>query len=659
MKKIVYCGQFHDLTGYGIAARSYLKAIDTFVSQQNNVELKVYSVVIQNDATLSDEDRSLIDKYLFKSDEELEQYIKNNEYICLWHTPTPLPLFADDRFKTSANLSNSLKRIIEASTENYHLVVWETTDICDEWQETIKYFSPKGIITACEFNRPVFEKYNNNVTVIPHPIAYNPDITPQKINLPYELDDKFCILTMSQWTHRKGFDKIISAFLMEFEKEDDAVLIVKTYPSPTHPTAEHIVKDIQAAKTKTDNPKAPKSDIVLITEFIGKNQMQWLFNQSSVYASATRGEGFGLTLFESVLNKIPVIAPRSGGHTDYLNKESTYFVDGMYDCCITSDSVYSQNSMWFETNISSLREQLRNAYNDWKSNKLKDKGERAYQFLQSLDEFRLESVGKNIIDLLQIKSDRSINSKLASMTKLSDKLNLLKDKHKGETVYILNCGPSLNECDFEYLKDLLKDNIVFSIKQAYNYFPEITDYHFFNCSNLPIDKDFKNLIQHYSYTENRPVTIASSNYDLGLRWSKVQKQDIFFKIPIRTEINNEFVTVTKKFEDYIIDKNLTRPCGPGIMMETVIYTAIHLGVKEIICLGWDLTNDTVTPDTYQHFYGTTKDLYNRGDVLGWEIEQARASSKDVYYWLKELGIQLKLASNVSTLYEGIPRVELK
>lgn len=657
MKKIIYCAQFHDLTGYGIAARSYLKALDTYVSQTEDIELKVYSVVIQNDSTLSEDDKELIDKYLFTDNIELEEYIRENNYTCLWHTPTPLPLFADERFKTTKNLNNSLRKIIDSSSENYHLVVWETTDICTEWKEAIKYFNPKGIITACEFNRPVFEKYTDNVTVIPHPIVPSTDVHSQPINVPYSLNDKFCILTMSQWTHRKGFDKIVSAFLMEFENDDDAVLIIKTYPSATHPTAEHIIKDIQTAKTKTDNPQTAKSNIVLVTDFVNKSQIKWLFDRSDVYATATRGEGFGLTLFESILNKIPIIAPESGGHIDYLNAESTYFVDGMYDCCITNDPVYSQNSQWFETNIHSLRKQLRNAYNDWKSGSLREKGIKANEHLLSLDKFTLENVGKNIINFIECSEAKTLNSKLSSIPKLSSKLQLLKDKHKDETLYILNCGPSLNEYEFDYLKEKLKDKPVFAIKQAFNYFSEITDYHFFNCSNLPIDKNNTKLVQHYSYEKHRPIVVASSNYDLGLRWSKVQKQDIFFKIPIRTEINNEFVTVTKQFEDYIIDNNLTRPCGPGIMYETVFYMAVHLGFKEIILVGWDLRQKDANEDNYEHFYGTNNDVFNKGDILDWEIKTTCEASKELYYWLKEKDINIKVAST-SAVYDKIERIRL-
>ena len=167
------------------------------------------------------------------------------------------------------------------------------------------------------------------------------------------------------------------------------------------------------------------------------------------------------------------------------------------------------------------------------------------------------------------------------------------------------------------------------------------------------------LLRHYKYNENtRPIVIASSNYELGQRWHPIQKHDIFFKIPIRTQINNEFVTVTKKFEDFVLDKTLTRPCGPGIMYETVFYTAVHMGFKEIVCIGWDLRQKNPNHDNYEHFYEKGSEMFNKGDVLDWEIETTRNASKELYYWLKEKGVNIKVASS-SAVYDKIERIELK
>ena len=162
---------------------------------------------------------------------------------------------------------------------------------------------------------------------------------------------------------------------------------------------------------------------------------------------------------------------------------------------------------------------------------------------------------------------------------------------------------------------------------------------------------------HYDHGDTC-ISVSSSNYDQYRRWPKSQLSDIFFKIPIRTEINNEFLVRTGKIDEFLIKNSLTRPCGPGIMYETVLFMAIHLGVKSITCIGWDLTNKKVNESNYEHFYGSSEGLVNRGDILDWEIEETRKFSKNFYEWCKNNSIDFKLASSRSALDESIPRIEL-
>jgi hypothetical protein len=96
------------------------------------------------------------------------------------------------------------------------------------------------------------------------------------------------------------------------------------------------------------------------------------------------------------------------------------------------------------------------------------------------------------------------------------------------------------------------------------------------------------------------------------------------------------------------------------MLETVIFTAVHLGVKNIFALGWDLSpNNIKSVEKYDHFFGSTQKLLNRGDMLDWEIQETREVTKDIFYWLKERGINLHLISNQSSLYENIPRLRIE
>ena len=115
--------------------------------------------------------------------------------------------------------------------------------------------------------------------------------------------------------------------------------------------------------------------------------------------------------------------------------------------------------------------------------------------------------------------------------------------------------------------------------------------------------------------------------------------------------------LNEKFEDFLIEKNLTRPCGPGIMYETVFYMAVHLGFKEIILVGWDLRQKDANEDNYEHFYGTNNNVVNKGDVLDWEIKTTCEASKELYYWLQNRNIDIKVASS-SAVYDKIERIKL-
>ena len=198
--------------------------------------------------------------------------------------------------------------------------------------------------------------------------------------------------------------------------------------------------------------------------------------------------------------------------------------------------------------------------------------------------------------------------------------------------------------------------MVFTVKQAYDRHPEVSDFHFFNCCNLPVKHD---KFVHYDYSNSETISVTSSNYTPQLRWSPYQEYDIFLKVPIRTEKDNEFICRTKNFDKFLFNRTVARPSGPGIMLETVVYMAVHLGVNNIYALGWDLSDKNITKvDEYNHFFGSTSGLLNRGDMLDWEIGETRDASKDLYYWLKSKNIGLHLISSLSSLYTNIPRVTL-
>jgi hypothetical protein len=217
-------------------------------------------------------------------------------------------------------------------------------------------------------------------------------------------------------------------------------------------------------------------------------------------------------------------------------------------------------------------------------------------------------------------------------------LDKLSNCKEGQDCYILACGPSLNKYDNEETKELLKTKLVFSVKQAYDKFKHQTDFHFWNCSNLPTD--YMNI--PYRYIDHRPETvIASSNYPIGQRWNPNQECDVFFQIPLleQTGGKEDTLAIKRNYDDFLIEKSKgKRMTGPGIMLETVLYTAIHVGVKSITTIGWDLDKHG------SHFYKEEEKVFmdNKGCEIPWDMVANADAVPSIKSWIEAKGIEFNV-----------------
>jgi glycosyltransferase involved in cell wall biosynthesis len=73
------------------------------------------------------------------------------------------------------------------------------------------------------------------------------------------------------------------------------------------------------------NPKKPQ--VVLFGDILSEQMMPRLFAAADCYVLFTRGEGFGLPYAEAAACRMPVIATRYSGQTDFLDDENSYLVD--------------------------------------------------------------------------------------------------------------------------------------------------------------------------------------------------------------------------------------------------------------------------------------------------------------------------------------------
>ncbi len=253
------------------------------------------------------------------------------------------------------------------------------------------------------------------------------------------------------------------------------------------------------------------------------------------------------------------------------------------------------------------------------------------------------------------------------------RIDVLKNKYEGDTVYIIAAGPSLNNYKMDYIKDKLKNELVMSIKQTYNDLKDITDFHLLNfCNFAPYDWSDNNSIVTWAVFEQFHPDMIFNN-DL--------RADIFIPIFRNNSMTgggvgpNKMIHSLSEKGDWntmLLDDpstGINQPWGPGIMYEMAIPLAIHLGCKKIVTVGWDIgdlksfengTDDDTQRVFQEHYYGDghNKIVYAKTSMGPREIKSVANATKGIYEFLKDMGITWDIVSDTNPAFDGIQRIEL-
>lgn len=273
-----------------------------------------------------------------------------------------------------------------------------------------------------------------------------------------------------------------------------------------------------------------------------------------------------------------------------------------------------------------------------------------------------------------MKSQTSkLRSKLLKLEEPLERLEVLKNQYEGETAYIIAGGPSLNNYSMNYLKEFLSDKLVMSIKQSYEPLKEVTDFHILNFTNFkPYDwSNNKSIVSWAIFEQFHPEMIFKNNLtcDLMIPIYRNNPQTGGGVGPDKMS----FSVVERGDYDLLRldhpEVGFNQPWAPGIMYEMCIPLSIYMGCKKIVTIGWDIGDissfqngkDDDTQRVFQdHFYGDEHEqiVYAKTSMGPREITSVVKSTKDMYYWLKDQGIDWEMVSDRNPGYEGIPRITL-
>ena len=258
-------------------------------------------------------------------------------------------------------------------------------------------------------------------------------------------------------------------------------------------------------------------------------------------------------------------------------------------------------------------------------------------------------------------SVQSVANDLEKCLTLQDKLTVLSKACHGLDAVILTAGPSLSRYTPKQLVDICRNKIVICVKQSIDICPVHCHFHLLNHINY----------KAYRYTDHRPIVLFESREgeDPGIEngvW------DLHFKVDLRATQEGVWLANTRNFDDFLFSQSLIRPWGPGILYEIGFYLVVHLALRSVHVIGWDMSMDS--RGTTNHFYDSFATKMKKR-LKGWflskeanrrvngstdgEYDAVAKSTTELYTWLKSKNVELSLPIENRRACSSIPRVVLK
>jgi len=187
---------------------------------------------------------------------------------------------------------------------NIGLTMFEAEHINDHWIQIINNID--RLIVPNNWNKKIFS--NNGVNIPIDILNYGIDLNKFKpSNIKY---DKFTFLFVGEFIDRKGIYDLINAFCFAFNRNKNVKLLLK----PTSKCFKQKIEDF------IKNKYYGNVDIKIINQHLKEEDMIQMYQKSHCFVTATKGEGIGLPIYESICCGTPVIIPNLPVFKNIANK---------------------------------------------------------------------------------------------------------------------------------------------------------------------------------------------------------------------------------------------------------------------------------------------------------------------------------------------------
>ena len=261
------------------------------------------------------------------------------------------------------------REVYPAAKKRVCYSLFETNRCPDAWIEDLDRMDQVWVFS--EFNRKYWaadwirkQKNADKIQTIPFGIdtdVFSPDVKPAVITN----KKGFTFLTVGDFTERKNFEGLIEAFVTEFNKDDDVCMIMKAHSEGFVRRHQDAVMEKFKEIVNRFNSKNPPR-ILFFGDKIAAADMPPFYRTGDCFVLASRGEGLGIPIIESMATGLPVIVTGWGAQTDYVTAQNGFLIES--DVRMIDDSEYirkcliAMNHSWAYPSLADLKSKMRWMY---------------------------------------------------------------------------------------------------------------------------------------------------------------------------------------------------------------------------------------------------------------------------------------------------------
>ncbi|MEW6583335.1 MAG: glycosyltransferase, partial [Actinomycetota bacterium] len=230
-------------------------------------------------------------------------------------TQTPLP-------RVDAGIQNTFARMLDPYAPGRVRIartMFETDRIPRDWVARCNQMDEVWVPT--EHNRAAFARSGvdpSRLHVIPEPFELERFLAPAE-PLPIPEAHGTVVLASLDWTLRKGWDVLLTAWCRAFAPDDDVTLVVKAWSTSRGLTTPQIQEEAVAHIVRAGFDPGRMPDVVILDRLLPARDMPSLYAACDAVCLPTRGEGWGRPLTEAMAAGRPVIATAWSGPGEFVD----------------------------------------------------------------------------------------------------------------------------------------------------------------------------------------------------------------------------------------------------------------------------------------------------------------------------------------------------